>query len=310
MLKNYEEQLILYTYDELSDHERNQLEMHLKECEECRTELSKIESDLLFVSENDDLKINKDQLDKARLELKRRLSNEKVNRSTNLIGFLSRSPLQFAFGSVVLVLIGLLTGYLLFNNSSSFPVNNSNFENANQKSDPVMISDLQFIDSDASDGEIEFMFNAVKPMRLKGSVDDPAIQNILTHSMLKEKNPGVRLNSINAIDSKKNKQFDREIKSALLTVLVSDNNPGVRREAVNLLKEFSYDGEIKRALLYVLENDSSSAMRIEAMNILLDASESGEKFSEEDLNLFKEKLYNDQNNYIRFQARNVIEEYN
>ena len=64
----------------------------------------------------------------------------------------------------------------------------------------ISISNIQFIDSDPSDGEVEFTFQASKPVRLKGNVNDPKIQSVLTYAMLNEQNPGSRLNSINAMD--------------------------------------------------------------------------------------------------------------
>ena len=156
---------------------------------------------------------------------------------------------------------------------------------------------------------VEFTFDAIKPVRVKGKLNDPDVQNVLMYSMLNEDNPGTRLNTINLISSSSQPQPDNEIKNALLSVVKFDNNQGVRWEAIKLLKKFRFDNEIKNTMLYVLQNDSSSGMRIESMNILVQANKKGNTFSRDDLLVFRHKLQQDDNNYIRYQAQTVLKEY-
>ncbi len=172
------------------------------------------------------------------------------------------------------------------------------------------ISDVRFISKNAEDGTVDFTFDAIKPMHIKGKISDPQVQNILTYSMLNVDNPGTRLNTINLINSSRESQPDPEIKSALLSVVKFDNNQGVRFEAMKLLKKFSFDDDVKGAMLYVLQNDSSSGMRIDAMNMLVQASKKGRTFDSKDLSIFRKKMQQDDNNYIRYQAKTVLKEYN
>jgi hypothetical protein len=170
------------------------------------------------------------------------------------------------------------------------------------------ISNIQFLNKNAGNGTVEFTFDAIKPMHIKGKINDPQVQNVLMYSMLNEDNPGTRLNTINLINSSGQPQPDNEIKNALLSVVKFDNNQGVRWEAMKLLNKFSFDDEIKNALLYVLQNDSSSGMRIEAMNRLVQANKTGSTFNKEDLSVFRQKMQQDDNNYIRYQAKTVLKE--
>ena len=89
----------------------------------------------------------------------------------------------------------------------------------------------------------------MKPVTLKGRVDDPKIQSILTYSMLNEQNPGSRFNSINAMFSEKPIKFDEDVKNALITVVMTDENPGVRREALRLMKKLPNDEDVKKTIL-------------------------------------------------------------
>ena len=102
---------------------------------------------------------------------------------------------------------------------------------------------------------------------------------------------------------------DDEIKNTLITVAKFDDNPGVRREALKSLKEIPLDNEIKNTLIYVLLNDTSAGIRIEAINTLVDAAKKGFNFNQNDVTLLRNKIKVDNNNYVRFQAKNIIKEY-
>ncbi len=174
----------------------------------------------------------------------------------------------------------------------------------------LKINNIHFIDADASDGEIEFEFEAVKPVRLKGSVNDPQIQAVLAYSMLNNQNPGSRLNSINVMDSKPMLKIDSDVKNTLLTVMLTDENPGVRLEALKVVKRLPYDESIKQAFLTVLATDTTSGLRIEAINALSDLTVKGFLLTQDELKLFKEKFSNDENNYVKFKTKTILQEYN
>jgi hypothetical protein len=128
--------------------------------------------------------------------------------------------------------------------------------------------------------------------------------------MLNEQNPGSRLNSINAMDTKQTEQYDEDVKNALVTVVMTDKNPGVRREALKLMSKFPYDENIKQALLFVITNDTVSGLRIEALNSIIEASNKGYKLDSEELNLFRNKIQQDENPYIKMRSKTILQEYN
>jgi len=128
--------------------------------------------------------------------------------------------------------------------------------------------------------------------------------------MLNESNPGSRLNSINAMYRELPKSFDKDVKDAIITVVMTDENPGIRREALKLMKKIPYDEEIKQAYLFVLTSDSSSGLRIEALNALIEGSKNGERFNDRELGLLKQNYAQDDNNYIKLKTRTILQEYN
>jgi len=74
------------------------------------------------------------------------------------------------------------------------------------------------------------------------------------------------------------------------------------------LKRYPYQDSIKRAFLYVLMNDSIPGLRIQAINALMSGPMSMHSADPEIRNAFKEKLINDDNSYIRLQARKFVQE--
>jgi hypothetical protein len=91
---------------------------------------------------------------------------------------------------------------------------------------------------------------------------------------------------------------------------MTDNNQGVRREALKLLGRISFDESVKQTYLFVLLNDSSSALRIEALNALIEAARSGHSLNQKDLDLVIKQAGQDDNNYIKLKSKTLLQEYN
>jgi len=266
------ESIPFYLYEELDFEIKRRFEDHIKSCKDCSNELESYKK--LFAGISEDLKSSVDPklLLEARLELRGALRSQQTKSfvKDNIKDYLSSfiyKPIGLAFSGFSLLLAGLFIGYLIFNSSVIEKI-----EPDATKSDQLRIQNISFIDPDPSDGEVEFTFEAVQPGRLKGNINNPELQKILTYAVLNEQNPGTRLNSINVINANQIQKPDDEIKSTLIAVTKYDNNPGVRREALKSINELPADEEIKNALIYVLLNDTSAGIRIEAINGLVDVS--------------------------------------
>ena len=306
----------LSLYGELSNEEQSVLELHLKDCDECRNELEQQRNLLSLISDKKN-EVDDNLLMEARAQLRGAIRNERQRKGyfDNVVQYLNdfiTIPFRVALSGAALLAIGFFVGYLFYGSSTIETIivpdkSNNEFP---VFQDDVTISNISFIDSDPSDGEVEFTFVAMKPVYLKGRVDDPKIQSILTYSMLNEQNPGSRFNSINAMVSEKPIKFDADVKDALITVVMTDENPGVRREALKLMKKLPYDKDVKQALIYVLTTDTSSGLRIEAINTLVEAGKKGFTLNENEIDLFKQKLQTDDNSYIRYRTKTILQEYN
>jgi hypothetical protein len=312
----FKQMIYLSLYGELSEENKKMFETHLNSCEECRYELEQQKIFLSMVSDQLKFKVSDELLKEARAQLRGALRSEKFkyplifSLKEKIFAFVS-SPSKLAFGAVLVLIIGFILGGLFLSREKVIIGNNNpTFTNVSYSQNDMKISNLQFVDSDLSDENIEFSFDALKRIHLKGKVSDPEIQSILTYAMLNDHNPGSRLNSINAIDVYGNISLDKDIKDALITVVMADENPGVRWEALKLMSKINYDESLKEAYLYVLLNDSSFALRIESLNALINAVKSGHQLKKNDIKLVIKQANQDDNNYIRLKSKTLLEEYN
>jgi hypothetical protein len=305
----YIEMIPVYLYDELDLDKKKLFEEHIKSCKDCMLELESYKNLFAEISKDAHSTVDPKLLMEARLELRGllRAQRNKVSISSkfveSLTSLISR-PVGLAFSGFSVLLVGVLIGYLVFQT----PVV-ENVKTDSSQSDQIKIQNINFIDPDPSDGQVEFTFDAIKSGHIKGNINDTELQKMLTYAVLNEQNPGTRLNSINVINANQTQSLDNEIKTTLISVVKFDDNPGVKRVALKSLKEIPIDNDIKSALIYILLNDTSSGLRIEAINTLVEAAKKGFSFSQNDLSILREKIQVDNNNYIRFQAKNIIKEY-
>ncbi|MFN3162362.1 MAG: HEAT repeat domain-containing protein, partial [Pseudohongiellaceae bacterium] len=82
---------------------------------------------------------------------------------------------------------------------------------------------------------------------------------------------------------------------------VSDQNPGVRYQAVQALVNLTHEERVRDALRYALQQDVNQGVRVEAFNAL------AEYRDPQTLQVFREQMENDSNEYIRTQARSIVE---
>jgi len=303
----------LLVYEEINAGEQSELLHHLLGCPECLADFEEKRNlkDILLKEkfpEPDTALLNQARRE-LRIALGKEVKGSSFKQLLKDIGSFFADRYQIIALSTAMALIGLIAGKFIF----SADIYNQKEEilqttPASLLQENMQIANVKFADNVSPDGKVEFSFDAIKPVYIKGNINDPKIQSILSYAMVNGDNAGVRLNSINLINSGPAKKLDNDVKKAIVNVVKNDANPGVRREGLKLLRKISYDDEIKNTLLYVLSNDKNTGMRIEALNILMDAQKDGHSFTKEDLNLLKENLKQDNNQYIQYRVKSVLKE--
>lgn len=313
-------QLLVLDKDELPPADREALDVHLAGCNECRSELEELRK-LQTAVVGQRFTVTDSLLQEARQELRAALRIER-SRVPFWSGIMTRiddllAPwVKISVAGAAMAATGFFAGYLTY--SGGQPDGGVALQavsgSTNIDRGEPRITNVRFDDPDASDGEIEFSFDAVSPVRVKGSPNDPGIQSVLTRALITEENPGVRLRTVSAITSQieintgKPDAADNDVKKALIEALKFDDNPAVRQEALRALAKFPFDELIKEGLLYVLSKDKSEGLRVEAINSLGAVRSQITASDDRLLDILQKRVETDNNRYVRTRARAVLEE--
>ncbi len=304
--KKFEEMLILYSWNELKKDERNEFERHMLGCNSCKNELEVLTKFHEMIKTNLTEELDEDALFESRQELLAQIRNlnRKKFQFSKVWEFLTTptsGSLKLAY-SVASVVILFAVGYFAFFNKPNIQLQSQNGI-AQVESN---ITNLQFISSNFDKGEVEISYDQITPVKLKGNVNDPEIQKILAQSLIDNENPGVRLKTVNAILSEKSAGTSNVFKDALIKAMMYDNNPGVRKEAMNVLCNLQFDDQIRDAMIYVLQNDKNSGLRIQAINCLEVKNDLQKITDPNTINVLKKKMEEDENSYIKLRAKTIL----
>ena len=119
---------------------------------------------------------------------------------------------------------------------------------------------------------IEVHYNQVVPQRIQGSLDDPAIRQLLMLASENSSSAGVRDDSVGllAAECRAGHSCKGEgMRDALMVALRYDKNEGVREKALQGLEPYvSEDMRVRDAVLEALLYDTDPRIRTEAISIL------------------------------------------
>ncbi len=316
--EEFRERIELLFYNELPAGEQGVTEAHLLECKECRAfhdELKKLHG---VLAQYTPVEVNDRLLFEARDQLLSAIRQEGSRNSLwdgvrSFISDVFEPGYKIALGGVLTIALGFFLGYVAFRPSSvQAPSLQVPLQAVNQAPAAVkeegQITNVRDMSTDPNSGEVEFTFDAVMPVHMKGSVNDPKIQQVLAHALLNEQNPGVRLRTVSAIASERIDRPDNDVRDILITAATSDQNPGVRKEALKALQKYPLDAKLKKTFLDILTHDSNSALRIAAINALASAKKESTGPDQEFLDVLKQRMQSDNNDYIRLRAKAVLQE--
>lgn len=318
--EQWKEWILLDLYGELRDEERNLLDRHLAACKECSKERDRAQRFHQQFHQHQSASMPQALLDDARRNLFETLPKYRVRASIadrwgDYLAWAFVPKPRLVFIGVVIASIVFLTGYFIGVQRSDTSVQNiPAFATTDTDDQNIRIANLQFAPAEihgamiTDEREIEFTFDAVKQIHIKGKLGDERIQRMLARALLYEQNPGVRYRFVNTLASTMTIAHDDEIKDALRHAAMHDANPGVRMEAIKSLNKFPLDEALKKTFLFVLTHDSTSGLRIEAINALVREDHTGSIRDQEILRTLSEKLLDDDNSYIRYKARTILQE--
>ena len=295
-----QENILLHIYNELQDDARYELEQHVARCAECAAELKASRQLQASLSQFPVEEPSPNLVAASRMRLQEALE------TTEQGGFWERlvfdpgawlRPIKLAPAlAAAIFIVGLAGGmgatYQVMNGRN--PV--SPLATAPSESS---ITGIQSITQQPGSSEIKIKYNTVSTQEAEGSLNDQRIQQLLLFATRNNYNSGVRMDSVDLLTQTPN---DVRVREALLYALRYDSNPGVRLKAIEGLGSYVKDDvRVRNALLEALVNDSNPGVRCQAIHLLEPVR------ADSSVRVVLQKLAeNEQNQYIRSQARNVL----
>lgn len=311
--EEYKELIQLSVYDEISSDNKKLLEDHLLECEECSKEYESIKQLYVAIAENAPKQLNENVLESSRDLLFSSITEDEKKSSllTKLLDLLEElvfGRYAFAVGGVSALVVGIFLGKLFFTVETQ-PTPSQSISLDELIGDDVNIANIKLPNNWDKKKQIEINFDAVKSVSLTANLDDPIVKMIVAKSIVESESSWNRIQTLNKISDKNNITFinDPKIKGALLTALTEDQNPAVRKEAIESVKMLEYDDNVRDALLYVLANDENSGMRVAAINMIAKQSSNKDQLDDELKSILDRKQNNDDNSFVRLKAASLLE---
>ncbi len=297
-----QENILLHIYNELPDDARYELEQHVARCTDCAAELKAARQLHATLSQFPVQEASPNLITASRMRLQDELE------TTEQGGFWQRlvfdpgawlRPIKLAPALTAAIFIlgfagGIGATYQVMNGRN--PVDLSS---ATATPTESSITGIQSISQQPGSSQISIRYNTVSTQEAQGSLNDQRIQQLLLFATRNNYNSGVRMDSVDLLTQTPN---DSRVREALLYALRYDSNPGVRLKAIEGLGSYvKNDVRVRDAVLKALVNDSNPGLRAQAL-VLLEPVR-----ADSSVRVVLQKLAeNDQNLYIRTQARNVL----
>ena len=192
--KKFEELIQLYFFDELTEKEKVELEKYLRNDEEAQEEFESLRQLHSALAESKPHNIDDKELYQEREKLFRVLKNTETKISfaekiKDWFAGVFMFNYQAALGGIAVLVIGVLIGYYAATSNEKIELTGFSLDNYNPtelEEKGMTISNIRFTDPFNNEGQIEFIFDAVKPLKYQGSMQDKTVQHLLAKALLKE----------------------------------------------------------------------------------------------------------------------------
>ena len=309
------ERIVTAAYGELPDEQIHELERHLLECAECRGEREQLHALKILADAYAVLEPEANLVARSRLRLDEALDalpprgwlERFRQRARNGLASLTAAPLAAS----LLLLAGLgaggLGGFRVAENRAERMAAQQLAQTARAlpTAAPAEIANISSIVRQPNSGLVEVRYNQVIPQQIQGSMDDPAIRQLLMLASQNAASAGVRDDSVGLLVAECRTGHGCQatgIRDALMVALRYDKNVGVREKALKGLEPYvSQDQQVRNAVLEALLNDSDARIRTAAINLLepVDADTSVRQ-------VLHTVAHTDENPHIRTVSRQVL----
>jgi hypothetical protein len=164
----------------------------------------------------------------------------------------------------------------------------------------AMVSSIRSVQPDNA-GSVQISLDETRRRVVSGRLDDRNIQRLLMAAAREQDNPGVRVESVELL---KDRGSSAAVRGVLLEAVTHDPNPGVRLKALEGLKSFAADAEVRKTLAQVLLKDQNAGVRIQAIDLLIANRDAAT------VSTLQTLIGKEDNNYIRMRCQNALRNMN
>lgn len=154
---------------------------------------------------------------------------------------------------------------------------------------------------------VELQLRSQQPVTLRGTVDDDDVKDVLLSVLRNGERfcPDVRLDAVDLLRARNN---DPDVRTALCHTVRKDHNAAVRLKALEALDGAEPQDVVQQTLLDALVDDDNPGVRVEAINELRELAAKGRVSSDDGhmLSVLRDRMQKDPNTYIRLQSAQVI----
>jgi len=276
------ERIVSAAYGELSDEQIHELERHMTGCPECHTEREELLALKLLAAAHPMVDPPANLVARSRQRLEEALDALPPKRWYEYLGqrmLNNFASLQAAPVAACLLLVagagaGTLGGYEYAQNRAAHAASAITAENkvVTPVPTPTEVANISSIVRQPNSDVVEVHYNQVVPRQVQGSIDDPAISDLLMLASENSPSAGVRDDSVGLMAAECRAGHGCNaagIRDALMVALRYDRNEGVREKALKGLEPYvAQDVRVRDAVLEALLNDADPRIRTAAINIL------------------------------------------
>jgi hypothetical protein len=204
-----------------------------------------------------------------------------MQRSLNSMASLQAAPVAAGLLLVAGIGAGSLGGYEFAQNRAAHAAANAPVVAADQMqgTQPAMVlpnvADVASVSSiirKPNSDMVEVSYNQLVPQHIEGSLDSPAIRQLLMLATENSSSTGVHDDSVGLLAAECRAGHSCQaagIRDALMVALRYDKSPRVREKALEGLQPYvAEDVRVRNAVLEALLNDSDPRIRTESINLL------------------------------------------
>jgi hypothetical protein len=276
------ERIVTAAYGELPDELVHELERHVAGCPDCKHEREQLLALKVLVEAHPVLEPAANLVARSRMRLEEALDAlppkrwyERLSqRMMHNLASLQAAPVAACLLLVAGAGLGSLGGYEFAQNRAAHTgaAMTASIEPQNAPAAPAEIANISSIVRQPNSEMVEVRYNQLVPQRMQGSLDDPAIRQLLMLASQNSASAGVRDDSVGLLAAECRAGHSCQaagIRDALMVALRYDKNAGVREKALKGLEPYvAEDVRVRDAVLEALMNDADPRIRTQAINIL------------------------------------------